>query len=165
MIKPITTPGRNPLTMIPARITRTTTYSTFGSVLRLSQTQSTMNDSAEEDQHAPDDHARDQLDHGRAEHEGGERDERSDESRGPRVDVHALREGRHAQRVIPRDTAERAGDDVEETGVAELFIRVEVAAQHELGATDVEQDPDHGDEHHGGDACGLPEHRPPVGSR
>ena len=119
---------------------------------------------AEEHQHAADDHARDQLDHGRAEHDGGERDERGDEPRGPRVDVHALRERRQAERVIPGDTAERAGDDVEETGVAELLVRVEVAVQHELGAADVEQDPDHGDEHHGGDAGGLSEHRPPVGA-
>ena len=92
---------------------------------------------ADEDEHAADDHPGDQLDDGGAEHDGRERHERGDEARGPRVDAHLPRERGQAERVVPGDAAEGAGDDVQRSGVAELAVRVEVAAQHELDAADV----------------------------
>ena len=164
MTRPMTTPGRNPLAMIPPRITRTTTYSTLGSVRRSSQTHSTMNVSPRNTS-TPPMIARGISSISAAPNRraaSGTSD--SDEPGGPRVDVHAFRERGQAERVIPRDTADRAGDDVEEAGVAELPVRVEVPVQHELGPADVEQDPEHGDEHDGDDAGGLSQHRPPVGA-
>ena len=113
--------------MIPARITRTTTYSTFGSVRRLSQTQSTMNVRPRNTSTPPTIMRGISSITAAPNTTAASGTSAGDESRGPRVDVHALREGRQAERVIPRDTAERAGDDVEETGVAELLVRVEVA--------------------------------------
>ena len=48
----------------------------------------------EEHQHTPDDHPRDQPDDLRADHDGGQRDERRDEPGGPRVHAHVRRERR-----------------------------------------------------------------------
>ena len=118
----------------------------------------------EEHQHAPDDHPRDQPDDLRADHDGGQRDERRDQARGPRVHPHPLRERREGKRVIAGDPPERPRHDVQDACVAELPVRVEVPVQDELGAADVEQDRDRGHEDRGHDRGPRLEHGEPVGA-
>ena len=85
------------------------------------------------------DRARDQLDDRGAGHDGGQRDERGDEARAARIDVHPRRERREAERVVPRDPAERSRHDVQHARVAQLPVGVQVPVQQDLGPSDVEQ--------------------------
>ncbi len=99
--------------MIVARISRTMTYSTFGRVRRLSHTHSTMKAQADEHQHAADDDPSGSDSTTVAPNTTAASGTSVATSPATRAfDAHAIRERRQAERVVPGDSTEDAGDDV-----------------------------------------------------
>ena len=159
----MTSPTKSPFVTIVARIART--ISVFADRQRPAHVDQPRDDErqAEEHQHAAHDHPRDQPD------DGSRRTRRPRAGRA-RPPSPALRPSTaiccasdvRLSAWYPGIPPKRLDTTFTTPRVAELLVRVEVGVEQQLDPTHVEQARDHGDEHRGGDAGGLTEHRRPV---